>query len=86
MYDMIVLHIYIFFNIPKHLFYHIYKLPVSPQKFKCEGVECKLIIHVMIQRQQDEVKHGFSLATQTGQKSIISIINNNTHQLISILH
>ena len=40
----------------------------------------------MIQRQQDEVKHGFSLATQTGQKSIISIINNNTHQLISILH
>ena len=64
------------------IYFVTFTLPVSPQKFKREGVECNLIIHVMIQRQHDEVKHGFSLVTQTGQKSIISIINNNTHLLI----
>ena len=64
--DVIVLRQYV----PKHLFCHIHgQFPLK--KIKCEGVECRLIIHVIIQRQQDEVKHGFSMVSQTGKMSII---------------
>ena len=71
--SMIIIHvlsIYIFLTF-QSIYFVTYTASFPSKKIKCEGVECRLIIHVIIQRQQDGVKHGFSKVSQTGKMSII---------------